>query len=163
MSTVNINKRKKTDPERKKRNKKILDLRIAGLSERAIAEEIGNISDTTVHKVINEALEQLNAKIMYRAGVIKRMELERLDRLYSALFANRNDPRVADTLLRIMERRARYLGIDAPVRTEQTNRQDGPVVVVKHDLTKLSIEELRALEQLTRKLESADADDGAAE
>ena len=143
--------------ERKKRNKKILDLRIAGASEQTIADEIG-VSDTTVHRVLHEIIEEMNIKLYIKADVLKRMELERLDKITLALFANRNDPRTADTLLRVMERRARYLDLDVPMQSEVVTKQEGPIEV-KHDLSKLSVEELKALRVIVAKTEDADVID----
>jgi len=143
--------------ERKKRNKKILDLRIAGASEQTIADEVG-CSDTTVHRVLHEIIEEMNIKLYIKADVLKRMELERLDKITLALFANRNDPRTADTLLRVMERRSKYLGLDVPMQSEVVTKQEGPIEV-KHDLTKLSLEELKSLRSIVAKTEGAADDD----
>jgi uncharacterized protein YerC len=135
----------------RERNKKILELRIAGASERQIADEVG-ISDTQVHRVLHSTIEDMNKRMDHKAAIVKRLELERLDRMTLALFGQRGDPRTADSLLRIMERRARYLGIDAPTKIDTTTEQRGPVVI-KHDLSKLTVEELDALIPMLEKAE----------
>ena len=133
----------------KERNKKILELRIAGASERGIAAEVG-LSDTQVHRILVQLIEDMNKRMDTRAAVMQRVELERLDKMTLALFANRNDPRTADSLLRIMERRSRYLGLDAPTKMETVNRQEGDVKM-KHDFSKLPTEDLDKLLKLIDK------------
>ena len=136
--------------ERKKRNKKIFDLRLAGASEAAIADVVG-ISSVQVHRILHQYVDMLNKELCVDAAKVKRMELERLDAMMLALWSNKNDPRAGDTLLRIMERRARYLGIDMPVKTENVNKQDGPIEH-KLDLKKATTEQLSTMEDILKQL-----------
>lgn len=101
------------------RRERALELRIAGMSERAIAKEIG-ISNGRAHQLLAEGAEMLKASVVGKADDVRRLELERCDRMTLALFSQRQNPRAADTLLRIMERRAKLLGLDSPVRSEVT-------------------------------------------
>lgn len=151
-----------TKPEavaRKTRNKKIFDLRMAGASEAAIAEVVG-ISAPQVHRVLHGIIDEMNKKMEVRAKAVLRMELERLDAMMLALWANKNDPRAGDTLLRIMERRAKYLGLDSPTKIDQTMRQDGEIHHT-HDLTKLDIKDLDDLEKILERAEAGDAGNAA--
>jgi len=136
------------------RRDRALDLRIAGMSERAIAKELG-ISNNRAHGLLEEADAQLKGSCLEKAAQVRRIELERLDKLTAALFAQRQNPRAADSLLRIMERRAKLLGLDAPTRQEIAGPDQGPIAV-KHDLTKLTVEELAELDAMLAKTEGAE-------
>ena len=136
--------------ERQQRNQKIFEMRLAGASERAIAPHF-NISSIQVHRILHQYVDMLNKELCVDAAKVKRMELERLDAMMLALWSNKNDPRAGDTLLRIMERRARYLGIDMPVKTENVNKQDGPIEH-KLDLKKATTEQLSTMEDILKQL-----------
>ena len=132
------------------RNKLIYDLRIAGMSEREIADEVTKrgtpVSDTTVHRIVCQALDRHNKLMDMKAEQLVRQEMVRLDNLTAALYANRNDPRVADTLLRIMERRAKYRGLDSPIKIDAMNtNKNVNMGDAKLDLSKLSDEKLEQL------------------
>jgi len=88
----------------------------------------------------------------------RRIELERLDKMTLSLFTRRNDPRTADTLLRIMERRAKLLGLDSPTLIDTRNQ----TVVVKRDLNRLSDDDLAVLEAALMKMEAIDGDANSA-
>ena len=149
-------KRKRMDIE--VRTAKVLDLSRAGLSERQIAEEIG-WSDSTVHKDIIRGLKALREKNTELAEVWVAEELERLKdleraarRVLTAHHVVVNSGKVVtdkDTegkpykltddgpviqaitaLLRIAERRAKLLGLDAPTKIEQSGSVDSTVRVI---------------------------------
>ena len=96
------------------RTAEALELRIQGLSYGAIAAKLG-ISRQAVAEALEGELLAL-ADIRRRlAAVHLDLELERLDRLqnvYSAT-AEMGDVRSGEMVLRIMDRRAKYLGLDA--------------------------------------------------
>lgn len=96
-----------------------LELRKAGASYSAIAEAMG-MSKTRCYNLVCEGLADLEATVKEAAEELRRMELERLDALQLALWKGRTNPRVADSLLRIQERRARLLGLDAPQKIAPT-------------------------------------------
>ena len=133
----------------KERRDRALELRIAGMSERAIAKEIG-VSNGRVNQLLHEGVAELNASCMSNAEDVRRIEAERLDKIFVALFANRNDPRTADTLLRTMERRSKLFGLDAPTRQEIAGPNQGPVKVTQ-SLEQLTNEELEQLNQILSK------------
>ncbi len=56
-------------------------------------------------------------------------QLRDLDALYADLWATREDPRVAAQLMKIMERRAKLLGLDKPQRTEVTGANGAPLEI----------------------------------
>lgn len=131
------------------RLKTALDLRLEGLT----VEEVGKrlvppVSKQRASVILRDALRELNEDIAETADEMRRIELERLDELLKSLWPGRKSPRVTDTILRISERRAKLTGIDAPTRLEQSGPNGGPM---EYDLSKCSIEELRALVELLDK------------
>lgn len=128
-----------------------LDLRIGGMSYRAIAQRLG-VSRQTAYKDVQAELAVLDGRKRGVAERLRDLELERCDRLMVGLWAQATpqlarDPRTGEpmnddhghpiyttpdvgavsTILRIMERRAKLLGIDAPVRQEHTGPDGGPI------------------------------------
>jgi hypothetical protein len=76
------------------------------------------------------AMDELGTITREGATQIKQMELERLNSMHMSLWPQRKNPRVVDSLLRIQERRARLLGLDAPTKTALTDPDGGPVTFV---------------------------------
>lgn len=108
----------------------------------------------------------LDAVIREPAEALVRLELDRIDKLWEIHYLNAQagDVMATAACMRLMERRSRYLGLDAPVKTKaELTGADGtplmPAVTVQAtvDLTKLSIEERRTYLDLTRKLHNAAA------
>lgn len=99
---------------------KVLALRITGKSMREIGAEM-KISGTRVYQIIVAAIDELRANNTESAEHVRRLELERLDAMTVQLWGQRDNARSADTLLRIMERRAKLLGIDSPTKFSGPN------------------------------------------
>lgn len=106
-----------------------LELRKAGASFKAIGEALGGITKQAAFKLVEAGLQELNAQCAAGAEELRRLELERLDGMELALWKQRSNPRVADTLLRIAERRAKLLGLDAPGKLAMTD-PDGEAALV---------------------------------
>lgn len=87
-----------------------LRLHEAGLTVREVAERL-SLSVGGAHKAITRASAARKHEIANR---VLDLELDRLDRLQVRHFAAAvgGDTRAADTVLRIMSRRAKYLGLD---------------------------------------------------
>lgn len=96
---------------------KALDLRAGGATYLQIGTALG-VQKSRAYKIVAEALEELNGLLAEDTDAVRRLELERLDRMTLSLFTQRSNPRAADTLLRIMERRAKLLGLDTPTKFE---------------------------------------------
>lgn len=94
-----------------------LRLRLTGMSHRAIAEALGVSDHTTIQGRIAGALKEI---IREPAEEVLKMELERLDVLLSGLWeqAAGGDLQALDRALKIQDRRAKYLGLDAPTKTQ---------------------------------------------
>lgn len=50
------------------------------------------------------------------------LEVRRLEAVTQALWSKRGDPRVAEAIGRLSDRRAKLLGLDAPERREETHK-----------------------------------------
>jgi transposase len=99
---------------------KCFDLKRMGMSVRAIAAEL-NMSSATVQRRLQDAYDEL---VMPVAAEVKKMELERLDsyllRLEKRLQQGEDPIRVVPVAMKVLERRARYLGLDEPEKIDAT-------------------------------------------
>ena len=99
---------------------KALELRKRGLNYTQIGEKLGCHRSTACRYVLSE-LENLAERCREEAVHVRDLELQRLDELY--LIAYRaiirgNDLAGIDRCLRIMERRAKLLGLDAVAKVD---------------------------------------------
>lgn len=111
-------------PIGKKENKRVrgakaLELRIAGGSYRQIARQLG-VGERTAYKDVQGELAKLDTVKAQLAERLRDVELERLDKATIALGpgVSGGDPQAINALVRVMDRRAKLLGLDAPVRTD---------------------------------------------
>jgi hypothetical protein len=96
-----------------------LDMKREGFSYDAIGKKLG-ISRQAAWALIQKRFAELRAQTEESACDVRDQMLLRLDGMLCALRngVKRGDPRTIDTALRIEERRARLLGMDAPSRAE---------------------------------------------
>ena len=99
-----------------------LQLRKAGLPYHAIGQQLGTTSQYAF-KLVKAALEHLRTRCAEATETLRQLELERLDALLMGLWtpASRGDHASIDRVLKIMERRARLLGLDAPAKVAPTS------------------------------------------
>lgn len=104
--------------EAHERRVRALELRKKGMSYRQIAVEEGYAGPGKVQKAVESLLNQMARE---PAAAVRQLELERLDALLAAYW-NRAliMPSIAELVLKIMDRRAKYLGLDAPTRVDIT-------------------------------------------
>src|SRR4051812_5657443 len=95
------------------RRQKSLDLRIAGVRYRQIAAQLG-VSHQTAYRDVQTALGELAAVQAGKADKLRELELERCDKLTVALWpkARSGDEKAVRTVIAVMERRAKLLGLD---------------------------------------------------
>jgi transcriptional regulator with XRE-family HTH domain len=94
------------------------DMRLAGHTQQAIAERLGRDRST-----ISRWLQvEINNLIIPRVEELRRVETERMDSYLRALEEGivKGDVKAINAALRVSERRARLLGLDAPVKIEST-------------------------------------------
>jgi len=97
------------------RQAEALALRIKGGTYRAIAAEL-RMTPGGVYKSVSRALRAISRQTGETAEELRRLELERLDRLWESAFrlaTVTSDMTAVRACLGIQERRARLLGLDA--------------------------------------------------
>ena len=99
------------------RHAEALELRKAGLTYKVIAEQLGYKAPVGAHKAVAAGLK---ATLQEPADAVRQLELSRLDRMLAAAWPKvlKGDVKAGGYALRIMERRAVYLGLDAPVKID---------------------------------------------
>lgn len=102
------------------RRAKAVQLRLAGLDFQAIADRLGYADRAAAHKDITRALEANVAEMNRNVEVHRQEELDRLFRLQLGVWpaAAAGDPKAVQTVLNIIDRRCKLLGLDAPQRVE---------------------------------------------
>ena len=126
-----------------------LELRKTGAPFSQIGKALG-LSKVRAFQLIAEALADLGATCAEKAEELRRLELERCDALQFKLWPQADNPRVADSILRVMERRAKLLGLDAPTKVAQTT-PDGGTLPPALDLSKLTDGELEEMRRMYEK------------
>lgn len=113
------------------RQRQALELRKRGMSYSDIAAAIGYKSPSGAHQAVAHALKKT---LREEADGLREMEAERLDALLDAVWdkAMRGNKDAVDRVLRIMERRARLLGLDAQGPTAAIS-SDGQTLTVVMD------------------------------
>lgn len=107
---------------------KALELRKQGKSYIEIATAVGYRKASGAHAAVKSALHKT---LTEPADELRVLEAERLDALLAAVWekAKNGDPKAVDNALRIMERRAKLLGLDAPTATDITTG-GGPLAIL---------------------------------
>jgi len=113
------------------RQRQALEYRKAGLSYAMIAERLGYKTADGAHKAVGTALRKT---LQEPADDLRRLEVERLDRMLSAIWPQvvQGNQGGIDRALRIMERRAKLLGLDAPTKTDVTSGGESLKIVVEY-------------------------------
>lgn len=115
----NIPHAKRNEQVRAERRLQAYQLRLAGLSYRRIGAEM-HMDHKDVWDLVNEEMESRMAEPRER---VRELELDRLDVMLVKVFERlgHGDISAVDRGLRIMERRAKLLGLDAPTVVENHN------------------------------------------
>lgn len=110
-------KKSKLNPTTLEKEAKVLELRRGGLTFDMIAERLGYASASGAHKAYVTACN----RIVY-ADVVetRKIEMDRLDIAQAAIWTNVIAGEVPSViaLIKIMERRARLLGLDMPTKAQ---------------------------------------------
>jgi len=111
--------RKTTATERKAQ---ALSRRIGGFTFQQIADEM-HVTRQAAHSLVKSALAELNEKIAEDAAELRRLELERLDTMRSAVWGGvlKGDLQSIDRALKISARLSALAGLDAPTKTDVTS------------------------------------------
>lgn len=110
----------KNGPRLDGRNGEIWRGYLFGITQEALAEEHG-ISQARVSQILSEVRNSLPETDLME---LRRADLERLDVMLpnNILMAVAGDKDAVSSVLKIMERRAKLLGLDAPTKQEVTGR-----------------------------------------
>lgn len=135
------------------RHLQALELRKAGATYKAIADQLGYASPKGAHKAVRSALK---ATLREPADELRELEAERLDAALLAIWrrVTKGDDKAIDRLLGIMKRRMELFGLAAPRRQEFS----GLIATLSArdlNLKGLSAAELAELERLVEKLDVA--------
>lgn len=111
-------------PETLEKERKVLEFRRGGLTFDLIAERLGYASASGAHKAYISACN----RIVYEDVVeVRKSEMDRLDIAQAAIWGDLTDTQNTDAntrarlvvaLIKIMERRARLLGLDMPTKAQ---------------------------------------------
>jgi len=101
--------------EIRERHQKALAMRRSGLLYAEIAKQLGYADRKSAQRAV---MAELNAQGAEDAQVVRAMEAERLDTLFAVQWrkAVKGDGWATRHCIEIMERRAKMLGLDAPLR-----------------------------------------------
>lgn len=116
-----------TRAEIQARSLKATAMRLAGARYDDIAQALGYNSRQAVHDAVKRVLRDLPDESPEQ---VKALEMSRLDRLQQGLWplALNGNQGAIDRILRIMERRAKLMGIDAPTQTQVAQISEVQVV-----------------------------------
>lgn len=108
-----------------------LKLRMEGQTFEAIAKEAGYNSKQAAYDAVKRSLDAITRE---PAQDLIRLDLERLDVLWQIQYLNAQggDVQAMAACMKIMERRAKLLGLDAPVKVEsktEVSQKDGVLVI----------------------------------
>lgn len=107
---------------------KALELRRAGLGFEAIGVQLG-LKKSQAHRLVVAGLAEARAQVSASADDLRSEELSRLDGMLTGLWprARKGEVAAVDRVLKIGERRAKLLGLDAPTKVAETD-PDGNAV-----------------------------------
>jgi hypothetical protein len=141
-----------------------LELRKAGASYRHIAAELG-ISLHTAFADVNAELQELRVHTQQDAKDVRELELQRCDAMTQGLWSDvaKGDSKAVMAAVRVSERRARLLGLDAATKSEFSGSVDvrSPIEIkeeAKEIARFLSTEDLSVLNSLDAKVEGINAE-----
>jgi hypothetical protein len=123
-----------------------LELRRAGLGYEAIGAQLG-LKKSQAHRLVQAGLAECRAQVNANADELRSEELSRLDGMLQGLWprARKGEAAAVDRVLKIGERRAKLLGLDAPEKRELTGKGGAPLVPAAIDPGLLSDQALQEL------------------
>ena len=109
--------KRKLNPEVVEREAKVLELRRGGLTFDTIAKRLGFAYASGAHAAYENACKRI---VYAEVEEIRKIEMDRLDIAKSAIWTNvlRGDIPSVTALIRIMDRRAKLLGLDQPMKAQ---------------------------------------------
>jgi len=117
--TMSRNKTGKRTVTAEEKRRQALDLRRMGCTYQEIADQVG-VSRGYACKLVTQALTRIQHETNEIAENVRTLELTRLDNLFRHAYQAVLEGEISaiDKCVRIMDRRAKLLGLDAPNKTE---------------------------------------------
>jgi transcriptional regulator len=106
-----------------------LEMRKAGLTYQRIADNLGYANPTGARKAVVAAMKKT---LREPADEVRELELARLDDMINSIWHLRHKPEYMDRILKIMERRSKLLGIDAPIK-QDVKSDNNIVLTIKYE------------------------------
>jgi hypothetical protein len=102
------------------RRARLVQLKLAGVDYESIARQLGYSSPADARKDLTRAFDATARRLDHDTQELRALELARLDRLQAALWSSAlgGDVRAVEVSLKVIDRRCRLLGLDAPTRHE---------------------------------------------
>lgn len=118
------------DPVVEERRRRAIELRVSGKKYREIATEL-RIGLGQAYRDVKAVIDRTKAEADENADEIRRIELERIDEAIAAMMPNvrAGDPRCCEVLVKLQDRRSRYLGLDAPAKHEHSGPDGAPIPI----------------------------------
>ena len=135
------------------RHLQALELRKAGATYQAIAEQLGYAHGKSAYKAVASALR---ATLREPAAGVRELEVARLDSALLAVWrrVQAGDDKAIDRLLRISERRAKLLGLDAAIRKELSGPGGGPLTIDDASTSELARRFEELVERTAQRMEA---------
>ena len=111
-------KRKSVPPEQFDKENKVLELRRSGETWERIAVAVGYANASGTQKAYARVVSRVQRESV---DEIRDLELDRLDRIQRAFWTPAivdRDKRAAEVVLKVMDRRAKLLGLEAPTKVQ---------------------------------------------
>jgi hypothetical protein len=104
----------------RQREDQAVSARLNGYTYQAIADLL-DVTKAAAYKMVARSMGRTKASADEGADLLRSIELARLDKMYTNMFAlaTKGSMGAVDRCLRIMERRAKLLGLDAAEKQEQ--------------------------------------------
>lgn len=133
------------------REVRALELRMAGATFAAIAQTLGYSDRRSAHRAVERAMAAEVDAIAPDREAFTRMHVMRTERLIRAHWtkAVAGDAQSTETIRRLLERQARLLGLDKPVRFEVTDAMDAEIEGLLAEMERLATEQAK-MEQEVR-------------
>lgn len=107
---------------------KAMELRMEGKTFSQIARELNYNCVQSAHEAVKRAL---HSTLQEPADALRTLELERIDAMWGIHYLNAQggDVQALAACMKLMERRAKLIGLDAPVKSELAGPDGQPLAV----------------------------------
>jgi hypothetical protein len=125
-----------THAEQVLRDNRTLELRMAGATPEQIAKVVGWDNETQARAAINRALARDTGRLAEKREEYRAVQVARTERLLNGVwrFAIKGDRDAINAALKIMERQAKLLGLDAPTQVSISEDTRSQVLRLLDDL-----------------------------